>query len=159
MGSRQDRARLRSLLEPVVSAQHLDLDDVVVTPAGRRRLLRIVVDGDGGVGLDQIALVSQAVSEVLDDSDVMGSAPYVLEVTSPGVDRPLTEPRHWQRARSRLVQAHLAVGGAVTGRVVASDDRTATLDVGGERRQLPYDEIAKARVQVEFSRPGDEEEA
>ncbi len=155
MGSSSPRERLRSLLEPVVTAQHLDLEEIEVTPAGRRRLLRVVVDGDGGVDLDQVALVSQAVSEVLDSSDAMGSSPYVLEVTSPGVGRPLTEPRHWRRARSRLVRVSLAAGGVVAGRVVAADEKTATLDVGGAQRRLPYVEVATARVEVEFSRPED----
>src|SRR5688572_28096970 len=108
MGSTPTREHLRSLLEPVVGAARLDLEEVNVTPAGRRRLLRVVVDGDGGVDLDRLALVSRSVSEVLDDSDAMGSQPYVLEVTSPGVDRPLTEPRHWRRAASRLVRAELS---------------------------------------------------
>jgi len=155
MSSVTTREHLRSLLEPVVTAAHLDLEDVEVTPAGRRRLLRVVVDGDGGVGLDQVARVSQAVSDVLDNSDVMGASPYVLEVTSPGVDRPLTAARHWRRARSRLVRAQLVDGGVVIGRLVAADEHTATLDVDGALRRLPYAEVAKARVEVEFSRPGD----
>jgi ribosome maturation factor RimP len=155
MGSNTTRERLRSLLEPVVTAHHLDLEDVAVTPAGRRRLLRVVVDGEGGVDLDRVALVSQAVSEVLDGTDAMGSAPYLLEVTSPGVDRPLTQSRHWRRARSRLVRAQLVNGGVVTGRLLAADEDAATLDVDGSPRRLPYAQVARARVEVEFSRPGD----
>jgi ribosome maturation factor RimP len=153
MGSTPTREHLRSLLEPVLQAARLDLEEVHVTPAGRRRLLRVVVDGDGGVDLDRLALLSRSVSEVLDDSDAMGSQPYVLEVTSPGVDRPLTEPRHWRRATSRLVRAELATGGVVTGRVVAAGEQSATLDTGGARRELRYDQVTKARVQVEFTRP------
>ena len=97
---------------PVVAERGLDLEDVQVTPAGKRRLLRVVVDQDGGVGLDSVATVSTAVAAALDDSDVMGGSPYVLEVTSPGVDRPLTQPRHWRRARSRLVEATVAEDGS-----------------------------------------------
>jgi len=152
MGVGSTRERLSVLLAPVVTARGLDLEDVELRPAGRRRLLRVIVDADGGVGLDDVAAVSQAVSEVLDDSDVMGGSPYVLEVTSPGVDRPLTEPRHWRRARTRLVHADLADGADVTGRVVAADDEGAVLDVEGAVQRLTYADVTQARVQVEFSR-------
>lgn len=95
--------RLRGLLEPLIAARDLDLEEIEVTPAGKRRVLRIVVDSDEGVQLDECAALSREVSESLDDSDVMGGAPYTLEVTSPGADRPLTELRHYRRA---VGQAH-----------------------------------------------------
>jgi ribosome maturation factor RimP len=110
------------LLEPIVGTSGFDLEELRVEPAGRRRLIRLVVDSDAGVSLDDVAAVSQAVSSALDESDVMGSAPYVLEVTSPGVDRPLTEPRHWRRAAGRLIRAPLAGGGQIEGRVMTADD-------------------------------------
>jgi ribosome maturation factor RimP len=156
MSTGPTRERLRSLLQPVVEAAHLDLEDARVTPAGRRRLLKVVVDADGGVDLDQIALVSQSLSQVLDNSDVMGAQPYVLEVTSPGVGRPLTEPRQWRRAASRLVNADLTEGGSVTGRVLEADEQSVILDVDGAPRRLSYAQVTKARVQVEFTRPDDE---
>lgn len=143
---------LKGLLAPVVSAADLDLEGVEVTPAGRRRLLRVVVDRDGGVDLDGIAQASHAISAALDDSEVMGSTPYVLEVTSPGVDRPLSAPRHWRRARGRLVRAVLAGGGEATGRVLAADDDGATIGVDGRERRLAYADVTSARVQVEFGR-------
>lgn len=159
------RETLLQLLAPVVRECGADLEDVQVTPAGKRRLVRVVVDADGGIGLDDVALVSQRVSAVLDESAdadrALGGAPYVLEVSSPGVDRPLTEPRHWRRARGRLVTATLREGGEVTGRVLRVDDEHVVLAVGdaGER-ELALEELAKARVQVEFSRPdGDELDA
>ena len=93
-----DADRLTRLLEPVVHALDMDLETVRVTPAGRRRLLRVVVDGDGGVSLDTIALASRELSARLDTAAEMGELPYTLEVSSPGVDRPLTQPRHWRRA-------------------------------------------------------------
>ena len=102
-----DADRLTRLLEPVIRAMGLDLESVRVTAAGRRRLLRVIVDGDGGVSLDTIALASRELSARLDGATVMGELPYTLEVSSPGVDRPLTEPRHWRRAVGRLVAAPL----------------------------------------------------
>jgi ribosome maturation factor RimP len=90
---------------------------------------------------------------VLDDADLMGEAAYTLEVTSRGVDRPLTEPRHWRRNRDRLVKASLRNGTQVTGRVGDSDESGVTLDVSGTSRRLAYDDVSKALVQIEFNRP------
>jgi ribosome maturation factor RimP len=153
MGSDARRGRLVELLGPVVAAEGFDLEDVTVTPAGRRRLVRVVVDRDGGVSLDDVADVSHAISKHLDDADALGGSPYVLEVTSPGVDRPLTEPRHWRRARGRLVKAELLGGASVEGRVTGADESGVELD--GARR-IPYGELVRGRVQVEFNRAGDE---
>ncbi|HEX2316212.1 MAG TPA: ribosome maturation factor RimP [Thermomonospora sp.] len=145
-------AALTRLVAPLAAAQGMDLEELDVRPAGRRRLVRIVVDADGGVSLDDVATLNQAVSIALDDSDVMGTAPYVLEVTSPGVDRPLTEPRHWRRAAGRLVRAPLTDGGQIEGRVVAADDDAVVLDVSGRRRRFRHGELGRGRVQVEFRR-------
>ena len=140
-------------------AAGVDLEDVEVVAAGKRRLVRLLVDKDGGVTLDDVAMVSQRVSGVLDenpDADaVLGSAAYVLEVSSPGVDRPLTAPRHWRRATGRLARVVLVDGGELVGRVVDSDDegvRLAGADPASQPRALRFDEITSAHVQVEFNR-------
>ncbi|MEV4225078.1 ribosome maturation factor RimP [Nonomuraea sp. NPDC049725] len=155
MGSASPRDHLMKLLEPVVGAEGLDLEDVTVTQAGKRKLLRVVVDRDGGVSLDDVADVSQAVSAALDEDDTMGQSAYTLEVSSPGVDRPLTEPRHWRRAAKRLVKAELRDGTVVEGRVVAADDSGVDLDVEGAGRRLDYQDLTRGRVQVEFRRIDD----
>ena len=162
-----DTDDLARLLEPVVAAAGMDLEAVRVSPAGRRKLLRIVVDADGGVGLDQIAEVSREVSAHLDTSDIMGNIPYTLEVSSPGIDRPLTEPRHWRRAQGRLVSVSLTASDdsappaaaaaarpapTLQGRVLVADDTGVTLDMDGERAVFDYDELGPGRVQVEFGR-------
>ena len=144
---------LSRLLEPAAAEAGVDLEDVEVRTAGRRRLVRVLVDADGGVDLDRVALVSTRISEVLDRepaSGLLGQAPYVLEVSSPGVDRPLTAPRHWRRAHARLVQVTLTDGAEITGRITASDDSSVTLDVDGASRSLAYADIRRAQVQVEF---------
>ena len=146
MAAAVSRDRVRDLLSPVVSAAGFDLEDVAITAAGRRNVVKVVVDRDGGLDLDAVAEVSRIVSEALDGSDATGDSPYTLEVTSPGVDRPLTEPRHWRRASGRLVKA-----GNVTGRVVDADDERVRLDVDGETRELTYAELGAGKVQVEFS--------
>ncbi|HZP49928.1 ribosome maturation factor RimP [Actinocrinis sp.] len=157
---RLDRQKLRALLEPVVERAGAELEDLTEQRAGSRRLIRVVVDRDGGVSMDDVADVTRAVSEALDGYAAMGEAAYVLEVTSPGIDRPLTEPRHWRRARGRLVKAVLKAGGEVEGRVSASDEHGVTLLVGerDKERVLPYGEIAKARMQVEFNRAAEDAE-
>ena len=151
----QTRAALMRLLEPVIVDAGFDLEDVLVTPAGRRRQVRVIVDGDEGVSLDDVAVVSQKISAVLDDGEAMGAGPYVLEVTSPGVDRPLTQPRHWRRARGRLVRVTLSGGEEITGRVTAADDEAVVLDADGDERRIAHDELVRGLVQVEFNRRGD----
>jgi ribosome maturation factor RimP len=117
----------------------------------------VVVDADGGVSLDDIALVSREASARLDDTGAMGEAPYTLEVSSPGVDRPLMQPRHWRRAAGRLVRVPVTGPGgetsSVEGRVIAAGQAAVTLEVGGERREFGYAELGPGRVQVEFGRP------
>ncbi|NHC13573.1 ribosome maturation factor RimP [Motilibacter deserti] len=163
MARAASRESLLELLAPVVTDAGCDLEDVVVTPAGRRRLVRVVVDRDEGLPLDVVADVSTAVSAALDAADALGETPYVLEVTSPGVSRPLTEPRHWRRAAGRLVEVPLVEGGApLLGRVVSADEEAVVLSVGGDgagdERRLAYAELGPGRVQVEFSRKGEDAE-
>jgi ribosome maturation factor RimP len=145
-----DDRRLAGLLQPVVAAAGMDLESVRMTVAGRRRLLRIVVDSDHGVSLDDAALVSREVSATLDATSVMGDVPYTLEVSSPGVDRPLTEPRHWRRAVGRLVRVKAAAEGTVQGRVLAADADGVTMDINGARSRFAYGDLGAGAVQVEF---------
>jgi ribosome maturation factor RimP len=154
-----DGSRIADALRDQLSALGLDLEAVELTPAGKRRVLRVAVDQDGGVSLDDIADATRAVSGVLDDTDLMGETAYTLEVTSRGVDRPLTEPRHWRRNRDRLVKVSLVDGTQLTGRVTESDDAGVTLDVAGTPTRLAYDEVGKALVQIEFNRKRTEKEA
>jgi ribosome maturation factor RimP len=157
----ESRDELRRLLEPVVTAAGYDLEDVAVTQAGRRRLVRVSVDADHGIDLDAVAEVSRLVSDAIDTAEQESrggeafAGPYVLEVSSPGVDRPLTEPRHWRRAVGRLVE--VPVGGApVVGRVTAADATGVRIEINGIQRELGYAELGKGRVQVEFNRATDD---
>ncbi len=158
----RDEDRIADVIRPVVAAAGMDLEAVRVSAAGRRRLLRVVVDSDRGVSLDDAAAISRQLSAELDAVAVMGDFPYTLEVSSPGVDRPLTEPRHWQRAVGRLVQVTVTdagdsgfsgVSGSLSGRVVAADSDGVTLDVGGTRRRFGYHALGAGAVQVEFGHP------
>ena len=151
------RERLAAVVEPVVNAAGYDLEEITVTPAGRRRLVRVVVDADGGVSLDDVADVSRAVSVALDDKNgLFGEAPYVLEVSSPGIDRPLTAARHWQRAAGRLVEVPVREKGTLTGRVRRADAAGVLLEVAGAEQEFGYEVLGPGRVQVEFSRQEDD---
>ena len=151
------RDQIEAELVDPLRALELDLESIEITPAGKRRILRISVDKDGGVTLDEVAEATREVSRVLDGSDVMGEQPYTLEVTSRGVDKPLTLPRHWRRNQGRLVDVRIDGGDTVTGRIATSDEAAVCLDVDGTIREIAYADIAKAQVQIEFNRPGAKE--
>lgn len=152
MSAAQAKA-LRSMAEPIVAAHDCDLEDVVIRQAGKRRLVRIVVDHHaGGLTLDLVASISRDISRELDDSDVLGQSAFVLEVTSPGVDRPLRLPRHWARAVGRIVRVTPKAGEPVQGRLQSSDESEAVLDVDGVAVTVAFADVARAVVQVEFTR-------
>lgn len=153
--------RLRAVLAPVITAAGYDLEDLAVSRAGRRSLLRVVVDGDDGVSLDAVAELSREISAALDGAesgDSFGAEAYTLEVTSPGVDRPLSEPRHWRRNVGRLVSVPVGEE-TLVGRVTAADTPVGTgelgveMDVGGTPRLIRYAELGPGKVQIEFGRP------
>lgn len=163
MSAAARRDRLVELIEPVAADAGLDLEDLTVAPSGKHRLLRVVVDRDGGVTADETCELSRRLSAVLDASDPMGAGSYTLEVTSPGVDRPLTEKRHWRRAVGRLVRVPHRGGGELYGRVTAADESGVSLavegrDHDGEPRTFGYDELGRGKVQIEFRRGKSQQE-
>jgi ribosome maturation factor RimP len=155
-GERQRAGGTGEKLEPVVAdavaRAGFELEELVVQQAGRKQVVKVVVDGDDGVGLDEIADVSRAVSKALDASDDAFSSAYTLEVTSPGLDRPLTKPRHWRRARLRKVAVRQA-DGKFLARVGDADDDGVELLVDGQLRRVTYAEVEHAVIEVEFSEP------
>jgi len=148
-------ASLQAGLSEPLAALGVDVESVEVQKAGRRHVVRVVVDRDGGVDLDLIAAVSRRASELLDEPPLSDElpGPFVLEVTSPGVDRPLTEARHWRRAASRLVQITLTDGSVVEGRIGAmpTDEEVIVTTDGGDR-SISLTDVQRASVQVEFNR-------
>ncbi|MCH1868700.1 ribosome maturation factor RimP [Nocardioides sp. CFH 31398] len=130
----------------------MDLEALDLAPAGSRRLLRVAVDKDGGITMDDVAEATREISRVLDETDVMGERAYTLEVTSRGVDRPLELPRHWRRNADRLVAVTPVEGEPFTGRITAAGEDAATLDVDGTTRDVAYADVRRAVVQVEFNR-------
>ncbi|WP_406830187.1 ribosome maturation factor RimP [Pedococcus sp. KACC 23699] len=163
--------QIRPAVDGPLAALGLLVEDVAVTPAGKRRLVRIWIDrvlpespdattsATEPLTLDEVADATRAVSDALDDSGAMGEQPYTLEVTSPGLDRPLTEPRHFRRNVTRLVTLTPLEGPSVTGRVVAAGPDALTVEVPAEKKtpartvELAYAALSRAVVEVEFSRP------
>ena len=147
---------LTSLLTPLLGQFALELEAVDVIPAGKRRLVRVVVDGDGPKGngplLDDIASATKAISAALDESDVLGNNPYTLEVSSRGISRPLTAPQHWRRNTGRLVEVS-ADGQLLTGRIQTTLADSVVLDIDGTERRIGFADITKALIQVELNRP------
>lgn len=153
--------QLTALIEPILAQHGLELDQLDVTPVGKRSVLRVTVDGEGPAGrgplLDDIAEASAAVSAALDESTAVGSAPYTLELSSRGVSKPLTQAKHYRRNRGRLVKVTRA-DEHICGRIVEATEASVTLEVDGLQRELALDTIGKAVVQVELNRPTQDEE-
>jgi ribosome maturation factor RimP len=152
MSTHATKDHLAEQLTGPMEALGLDLEAVDLTSAGKRRVLRVAIDKDGGVTMDDIADATREVSRVLDDTGAMGEQPYTLEVSSPGVDRPLTLPRHWRRNAGRLVKVTFEEGEPVIGRITGSDEGGAVLDVEGAEHRVDYAEVKRAKVQIEFKK-------
>ncbi len=146
--------RVRDVVAPVVDAAGLSLEDVQLAPAGRRTVVRVVVDLDAGavgsLDSDTLASVSRGVSAALDAADPVRGQ-YVLEVSTPGTDRPLTEPRHFRRARTRLVRLTLRDGSVVAGRLLDADDATLVVETGASTTTVPLSDVARGSVEVELT--------
>jgi ribosome maturation factor RimP len=145
--------QLHGVLEPIVRDAGFELEQLAVRAAGRRHTVKVVMDSDDGVGLDDIATVSRALSAELDRHEHLIGGSYTLEVTSPGVDRPLTRERHWRRAHLRQVAVRTHDGESFTGRVGTAGTESVTVLVDGKLRELRYADVAHAGVQVEFRLP------
>jgi ribosome maturation factor RimP len=158
-GHGADLTRLREIVARCSEESGYDLEHLSVKRMGQRHVVRIVVDGDEGVDLDRVAILSRQISKEIDAAETSGveiiPGEYDLEVGSPGVDRPLTAPRHWRRNRGRLVTVRVG-GRSVTGRVIEADDTGVLFDVDGARQRFDYAGLGSGRVQVEFSRPSDD---
>jgi len=144
---------IASLLTAPLESLGFDCEEIAVTPAGKRRVVRVLIDKETGLNLDDVAEASRLVSTILDENDSkLGSTPYTLEVSSPGVDRPLTLERHWRRNMARLVKVVFQEDAPVTGRILSVQDGIVTLEVSGETQEIVITDVAKARVEIEFNR-------
>jgi len=151
--------QISELVTPAVSDLGFYLEDVHVATPGNHRIVTCIVDGDLSLNLDQVTSVSRVISELLDEAAFMGETPFTLEVTSPGVDRPLTQPRHFAKNVDRLLKIVKLDGSAVTGRILSNTDQDVTLTVTIKKetveQTVPLADIKRAVVEIEFNRKDD----
>ena len=151
--------QISELVTPAVSDQGFYLEDVHVATPGSHRIVTCIVDGDVSLNLDQVTSVSRVISELLDEAVFMGETPFTLEVTSPGVDRPLTQPRHFAKNVDRLLKIIKLDGSEVTGRILSNTDLDVTLTVSVKKETteetIPLADIKRAVVEIEFNRKDD----
>ena len=151
--------QISELVTPAVSDQGFYLEDVHVATPGSHRIVTCIVDGDASLNLDQVTTVSRVISELLDEAVFMGETPFTLEVTSPGVDRPLTEPRHFAKNVDRLLKIIKLDGSEVTGRILSNTNHDVTLTVTVKKETIEQtvslSDIKRAVVEIEFNRKDD----
>ena len=147
MGKKED---ISDAVTPALLALGFYLEDVTITSAGRRSMLTIIVDGDTHLSLDQVTSATKAIGEIVESIQSLGETPFTLEVTSPGLDRPLTKPRHWRKNIDRLVKIVLLDGKEIKGRIKASSEVSATVD----ESEIKFSDIKRASLEVEFKQVG-----
>jgi ribosome maturation factor RimP len=147
MGKKEE---ISAAITPALTNLGFYLEDITITSAGRRSLLTIIVDGDTHLSLDQVTIATKAIGEIIESIQSLGQAPFTLEVTSPGLDRPLTKPRHWRKNIDRLVKVVLLDSKEITGRVKAATESNATID----DQVINFTDIKRAKLEIEFKQVG-----
>ena len=147
MGKKEE---ISAAITPALSDLGFYLEDITITSAGRRSMLTVIVDGDTHLSLDQVTVATKAISEIVENIQSLGQAPFTLEVTSPGLDRPLTKPRHWRKNIDRLVKIVLLDGKEVKGRVKDATEISATVD----EQVVKFSDIKRATLEIEFKQAG-----
>jgi len=136
------------------------LEDVNLVSPGQHRIVTVIVDGESALNLDQVTVASKLVSELLDEATFMGETPFTLEVTSPGIDRPLTLPRHFAKNNDRLLKVTKNDGTVITGSICANTDSDVTLTVTEKKDVkevvISLSDIKRAQVEIEFNRKEDD---
>jgi ribosome maturation factor RimP len=146
-------SNITELLNPAVTRAGFVLEDVTVTPVGKRRLISVVVDCENrNPSLDEVTVVSKEVSAILDTYTQLGEMPFTLEVTTPGIDRPLTELRHWKKNVGRLVKITPHTGEKYVSRIKEVLAREVILENKGKEETLAFSDISRAQIEVEFNR-------
>ncbi|MEY4279880.1 MAG: hypothetical protein RL313_143 [Actinomycetota bacterium] len=147
---------IAELIEPAVTAQGFYLEEVQLVSPGKHRIVTCIVDGEISLNLDQVTAVSRAISELLDEAPIMGDTPFTLEVTSPGVDRPLTKPRHFAKNVDRLLKITKTDGEVITGRITSNTESEVVLIVVSKKETtevtVAISDIKRAVVEIEFNR-------
>ena len=141
---------ISAVITPALTSLGFYLEDLNITSAGKRSLLTVIVDADRHLSLDEVTVATKAISEIVENIPALGSTPFTLEVTSPGIDRPLTKPRHWRKNINRLVKIVLLDGSQITGRIKHAGESAATID----ESVINYLDIKRANLEIEFKQVG-----
>jgi ribosome maturation factor RimP len=148
--------QISDLVTPALQQAGYFLEDINIVTPGQHRIVTVIVDGESALNLDQVTVASKLVSELLDEATFMGETPFTLEVTSPGIDRPLTLPRHFAKNITRLLKVVKTDGEVVTGRIASNTDLDVTLTVTEKKTTTDVTvllaDIKRATVEIEFNR-------
>ena len=143
-----NKEQVAAVITPAIQALGFYVEDISITTAGRRSMLTVIVDGDTHLSLDQVTVATKAISEIVENLPTLGNNPFTLEVTSPGLDRPLTKPRHWRKNKDRLIKIVLKDGKEILGRIKDSTEADVTVD----EQTVKFADIKRATVEIEFNR-------
>jgi ribosome maturation factor RimP len=141
-----NKEQVLAVITPAIESLGFYIEDINISSAGKRSMLTVIVDGDTHLSLDQVTVATKAISEIVENLPTLGSNPFTLEVTSPGLDRPLTKPRHWRKNKDRLIKIVLTDGKEVNGRIKDSNETSATVD----DQVINFSDIKRATLEVEF---------
>jgi ribosome maturation factor RimP len=141
-----NKEQVAAVITPAIQALGFYVEDISITSAGRRSMLTVIVDGDTHLSLDQVTVATKAISEIVENLPTLGNNPFTLEVTSPGLDRPLTKPRHWRKNKDRLIKIVLNDGKEITGRIKDSTEADVTVD----EQNVKFADIKRATLEIEF---------
>ena len=148
--------QISEFISPALHKAGYFLEDINIVSPGQHRIVTVIVDGESALNLDQVTVASKLVSEVLDEAPFMGETPFTLEVTSPGIDRPLTLPRHFAKNADRLLKVTKTDGEVVTGRILSNTEVDVTLTVTEKKDvkqvTITLADIKRAQVEIEFNR-------
>jgi ribosome maturation factor RimP len=148
--------QISELITPALQQAGYFLEDINVVSPGNHRIVTVIVDGESALNLDQVTVASKLVSELIDEASFMGETPFTLEVTSPGIDRPLTLPRHFAKNVTRLVKITKSDGAVITGRITSNTDADVTVTVTEKKETkeviVALADIKRAVVEIEFNR-------
>ncbi len=143
-----NKEQVLAVITPAIESLGFYVEDITITSAGKRSMLTVIVDGDTHLSLDQVTVATKAISEIVENLPTLGNNPFTLEVTSPGLDRPLTKPRHWRKNQDRLIKIVLTDGKEVKGRIKESDETSVTVD----DQTINFADIKRATLEVEFKK-------
>jgi len=142
------KEQVLAVITPAIESLGFYIEDITITSAGKRSMLTVIVDGDTHLSLDQVTVATKAISEIVENLPTLGNNPFTLEVTSPGLDRPLTKPRHWRKNQDRLIKIVLPDGKEISGRIKDSTETSVTVD----EKVINFADIKRATLEVEFKK-------